>query len=448
MWGDSMATFAERIKQLRIEAGLSQEELAEARATIDELYVKNDRLQADLKYANKRIALLEDEVMAWKHKYEEDMAAEKLRHQQEVEQLNTEHAQKVATLIEQHNNEIEQLNKQHAEEIEQINIAHAQEIEQLNNVHAEEIAQIKQAHADEILKLKQEHEQAVQKIKDEHRAQLEELHARYQSKLKSQAEMYENRIVTIHQEHQKEVKALNATIDKIKADSEEAIKLRDYVIDTERRKYNENMTVTVTRLNEAETNVEELTNKYQVLNDMYVLSNARLTAIRSEYGLIKENEDFATKEMADELEGQFQVFRKFRNKQWQITKKRIIDEVFSFFKEKEQERIKKKQEKDIRKKIAKNEQPIVPFDNPFGDKTDSLISNETKTDYSSLTSFDDDFTVKVNKDEANNGLPTEDYTKSPDIQTDMSQIDATPTSQNEAIKNQEIAISKDDPAGE
>lgn len=28
MWGDSMATFAERIKQLRIEAGLSQEELA------------------------------------------------------------------------------------------------------------------------------------------------------------------------------------------------------------------------------------------------------------------------------------------------------------------------------------------------------------------------------------------------------------------------------------
>ncbi len=330
-----------------------REDLAEAYSKIDELNELNDKLQGDLNYANKRIEALEAEIVALKIKYEEDMAAEKKRHAEEVAQLKTAHAEEIQKLNAEHAEEIVRINTAHEEEITKINTAHKEEVNKINAEHAEEILKINTAHAEEITKINNEHAEEVASIKENHRLELERiteahkqevdtLNAEHEKAIAEQKATYDKLVDRLQKEHDKEVKKLNNAIETIKKESEETIKLRDYVIDRERRKFDETFNKQTGKLATAERKANELEEKCKELSDLNTLSNARLTALRSQYGLIKENEDFTTREMADELESQYKVFRQFRNRQWAVTKKRIKNEVFYVVQQNEEERDKKK----------------------------------------------------------------------------------------------------------
>ena len=81
------------------------------------------------------------------------------------------------------------------------------------------------------------------------------------------------------------------------------IKNADIIIDGERKKFDATFSKQGGKIAVAEQKVKAIEEKYKELADLNTLTNARITALRSQYGLIKENEDFTTMEMADALFG-------------------------------------------------------------------------------------------------------------------------------------------------
>ena len=166
-----------------------------------------------------------------------------------------------------YNEQIENINVQHAEHVEQINKAHEQATIELSNTFQTEINDLKLKHSAEIDK-------------------------------------FNNYVQTMQEENLR------------------AINFRDRIIDTERRNFTDSMQKAVAKIDGAEQQIAELTAKCQRLSDLKTLSDGRLNALRSEYGLIKPDEDFSNQQMAEELEHQYEVFRKFHKTEWKKTKKK------------------------------------------------------------------------------------------------------------------------------
>ena len=70
--------------------------------------------------------------------------------------------------------------------------------------------------------------------------------------------------------------------------------------------------------------MKELTATCKKVDEERALSEARYNAIRCEYGIITEDDDFTSREMIDELEKEYRAFRKFFRKQWAKTRKKLF----------------------------------------------------------------------------------------------------------------------------
>lgn len=281
------------------------EELTNARTLIDELYKESDKLKFDLKHAKEKIVRLEDKIEELIQKHEEEMEAERIRHAEEVTAINLAHEQQVQAINLAHEEEIVAINTAHEEEIIAINTAHEEEIAEINDAHAREIEEINDAHEQHISILTATHEEEIARINQAHESEVERITTKYTNEIESiTAEA--NRVQTI----------LNSELSITKIElSEEKQKLE---------------------ASDKECNRLNLLS--MKLSDQKVLSDARLYAIRSEYGLIKEDEDLTNKEVIDELENQYYVFRKFFKTEWKQAKKRIRKEVFTQVNNEEEQR--------------------------------------------------------------------------------------------------------------
>ena len=293
----------------------------EYRREIERLDAENEKTVRELNenYTNELARLrdgYENEISELIEAYESEIERIHSEYERIIEEMTIAHEQAMQKLVDEFNEYVENLNKQHEEEVNALNKAHEEEVNALNTAHEEEVNALNTAHEEEVNALNK---------------------------------AYEDEIARINSEHQAQVDNLNTTIQTLKEDSAHAIDLRDRIIDTERRKFENEMEKANAKIAATENEVYELTYKCDELADLKTLADGRLIALRSEYGLIKENEDFTDKKMAEELEHQYEVFRKFRKYEWQKTKKRIRAEVFAQVRAKEAERLAKKNEKQNKK---------------------------------------------------------------------------------------------------
>lgn len=80
----------------------------------------------------------------------------------------------------------------------------------------------------------------------------------------------------------------------------------------------------VSRLEKLNANVN---NQNESLMEAKALSDSRVNALRREYNLITNDEDFTAKISFDELEHQYKVFKTFFKEEWKKTKKNIRKEI-------------------------------------------------------------------------------------------------------------------------
>jgi chromosome segregation ATPase len=70
--------------------------------------------------------------------------------------------------------------------------------------------------------------------------------------------------------------------------------------------------------------------EYKKIAEAKILCEARLKAIRAQYGLMTAEDDFTEKEDFDELEKEFEAFERFYESQWDQTKKKIRKSILNF----------------------------------------------------------------------------------------------------------------------
>lgn len=285
-------------KQIRTFEGIYSK-LEEAREEIDRLTGENRKLTDTVAELEKNIEDLNAEIARLEQKYLDDMAELKRLHAEEIERINADHAA-----------EIERINEQHAQQIEQILAAHQQELSDLRASYEAQIEHINEQHAAELESVRSSCERQISELNEKHRAEVDALnaeHARIVGEKDGQiAELIEKND-QMRKSHAEQVSAL---------------------ITTHNAKIAE-MTEIVAKKEQALVDVKE---ENRLLVDLKQLSDGRLNSLRHQYGLMTEADDFTTENAFNEIENQYNAFRRFFKGEWKKTKKKIRAELFNAYK--------------------------------------------------------------------------------------------------------------------
>lgn len=150
-----------------------------------------------------------------------------------------------------------------------------------------ELLAAKEQEAEALKKRLDEAEQALKNRIGEHAAELESLKKEYGERFREQTA-----------EHEKSVAAFNGEIEKLKSD-----------------------------LSTKDGQLKELGEEYGRVSNEKLVSEAKLNAVKKQYGLFTEADDFTTEENFNEIERQYNAFKTFFKEEWKKAKKRIRSDV-------------------------------------------------------------------------------------------------------------------------
>lgn len=240
---------------------------------------KNEQLTAELEDKKKTIENLTAEV----EELSSRLTDERNRHEREVAELKAEFVAEKEAMENAHREEIKNLNDKYAQETENMRIAHEQEITRLCESYKTETEQLNSAHAAEIENLKTAHE--------EERARLV---SDYENKLRETVEKYERSIAVVTEksaaaaaETESVITALNGEKEKLSKDNDEKL----------------------ATINE--------------LNANALILKAKVNALKHRYDAYEGDENYSEENNFDEVERQYEEFRKFFKSVWRTTKRAI-----------------------------------------------------------------------------------------------------------------------------
>lgn len=240
---------------------------------------KNEQLTAELEDKKKTIENLTAEV----EELSSRLTDERNRHESEVAELKAEFVAEKEAMENAHREEIKNLNDKYAQETENMRIAHEQEITRLGESYKTETEQLNSAHAAEIENLKTAH--------DEERARLV---SDYENKLRETVEKYERSIAVVTEksaaaaaETESVITALNGEKEKLSKDNDEKL----------------------ATINE--------------LNANALILKAKVNALKHRYDAYEGDENYSEENNFDEVERQYEEFRKFFKSVWRTTKRAI-----------------------------------------------------------------------------------------------------------------------------
>lgn len=240
---------------------------------------KNEQLTAELEDKKKTIENLTAEV----EELSSRLTDERNRHESEVAELKAEFVAEKEAMENAHREEIKNLNDKYAQETENMRIAHEQEITRLCESYKIETEQLNSAHAAEIENLKTAHE--------EERARLV---SDYENKLRETVDKYERSIAVVTEksaaaaaETESVITALNGEKEKLSKDNDEKL----------------------ATINE--------------LNANALILKAKVNALKHRYDAYEGDENYSEENNFDEVERQYEEFRKFFKSVWRTTKRAI-----------------------------------------------------------------------------------------------------------------------------
>ncbi len=210
----------------------------------------------------------------------EDLRKKGAQLETDIKNLTKEHEDKIYDIIQSHNEEIEKLSLSHSEYVEQLKQEHVANVDHLKELERENVERINKEHEEELTAVQTSLGEQIQQLRDKTASLSLEL-AQTISDTKAQIQKLRN-------EHAYELGVMqNETQEKVKA--------------------------------------------YNKLWEDHTLLKARYNAIRKETGKMTDPNEFATKEAFDDIENQYQVFKKFFKGEWKEMKKRIRQDVFDGF---------------------------------------------------------------------------------------------------------------------
>ena len=216
--------------------------------------------------------------------------------QREIDKLNDEKQQLIEEMKraeEEHQRKIEEMEREFAEKISALEAAHAEEIQKIKDEAQERYDELKRQAEEQIEKLKAAQRDEIEALKAAQRERFEALQAERRQELERIRSDYENRI--------------NDGINKIKEGETKTQNALEELFATKKQ-------------------LKDVTSERDVLG-------ARLTAVRKEYGLLTEADDFTTEEGFNALEHEFEVLGRLVRDEWTDVKKMLKKEFYSGIRE-------------------------------------------------------------------------------------------------------------------
>lgn len=126
----------------------------------------------------------------------------------------------------------------------------------------------------------------------------------------------------LREAHSEELAALRSERDRERDEREAAFAAEAERLQAERKDAEEKLALSELQRERAESDAARLERER-------TLAQARLNAVKSEYGAFASEEDFTSMEQFDEIERQYRVFREFFKGEWRKAKKRIRREALA-----------------------------------------------------------------------------------------------------------------------
>jgi chromosome segregation ATPase len=223
--------------------------------------------------------------------------------------------------VEEYMLKLEKANRMLQEDREGL-IAARQEIENLRNgLGALEAEKVRLN--EEIIKLggkieelKAENEATVDSLVKEHQGELEEINTKHQREKAELVAQAEEQIGLLEGRAREQAESYLAEKEKIKVENAR-------VVESIRAMWQAEVEGLKGQIFALNGEVDALKGEAEELIEKHRISEARLTALRSQHGLIGDTEDFTSEAIFTEMERQLDAFVKFFKKQWGITKKAI-----------------------------------------------------------------------------------------------------------------------------
>ncbi len=269
-------------KQLRVFEGIHQK-LSDALDEVDRLNGEIENLHGEITALTQKTDELNAEIARLERKYIDDMAELRAEHERELSELNDSHREQVQALLQSHAEEIAELNDNWQAQIDYIAQQHKNELDELREKYEREATELKAAHTAELENIEAEHAAQIQ--------QKTEAIAVLTARNAQQAKTHAEELAALDGRYKREMETLNAEMEK------------------------------------KEQAVLDVKAENRLLSDLKTLSDGRLNALRHEYGLTDEADDFTTEAAFNELEHQYNSFRRFFKGEWKKTKKKIRAEL-------------------------------------------------------------------------------------------------------------------------
>ena len=288
------------------------EELTLAKHEIEKLNAVIEQLNSEIEALNRRIEELEATI------------EEKIR---EINYLNQKYIEDMARVKKEHELAIKLLNEAHENEINALNEAHEEEIEDLIDKHNEAMLDLKEQHALDRQSLIDKYEEQVNDLT----TQLTDIKVEYDE----MKEDYDNQVLVLNQKvselNNKQRQLVKTCEDKVNEMKNECLK-------------------------QIEDNDLLTNNKILEMTRIKDLAVSELDAIRIQQGKLTPSLDYTSRERFLEIEAEFEVFKKFYNEQWKLTKKQIRQEIL--WKKQEAKQAKNKKEEKV-EEITNEENQVI-----------------------------------------------------------------------------------------
>ena len=245
-------------------------ELEKNLPVMENLRAENSELKSyNLRLENERKVLLGDI---------EELKAETISLMNEMRLAEERHINEISELKAAFEDEKQQMKQAHAEEIEKISLAAEEKLSAVKASHAEELSRLKETHLSEIEAVGSSYKEKIKNLEEERKRESERIKREFAAKFSE------------------EDARLKASEGESAKRGEELIKVREELRDSGRER--------------------------EVLE-------ARLLALRREYGLLTSADDFTTEEGFNALEHEFEVLGKLVRDEWNDVKKILKKEFHS-----------------------------------------------------------------------------------------------------------------------
>lgn len=185
------------------------------------------------------------------------------------------------------------------------------EMEQLNEC-IDSLKREKEKLNEEITRLNQ----CVEKMTSDHAMELENINR--------ENEEEKSRLASEHSAKVAELNGIMAAKEQEREAEREKTRVENsQIVDSIRAMWQAEVEGLKSQLEQKDEEISTLNIKAEELVEKHRISEARLTALRYQHGLIGNTEDFTSEEIFTEMEHQLDAFVKFFKKQWGITKKAI-----------------------------------------------------------------------------------------------------------------------------